>query len=128
MCRKEVLIITEYIKKHENYIRSLLSSEEAYSDELLKYHLKQIAWVQHERLVHLLVMFFVAFLLVLSFAALYITGSWPFVLLFVLLLVLTFFYIKHYYFLENTVQRWYRIANYLNKELTGTGTEDYFPQ
>ncbi|NLM97230.1 MAG: hypothetical protein GX175_06450 [Halanaerobiaceae bacterium] len=115
--------MTEYIKKHEEYLRSILSSKEAYSEEFLKYHLRQISWIQHERLVHLLVMFFAAFLLILSFTALYLTGSWPFALLFLLLLVLTCFYIKHYYFLENTVQRWYRIANYLNKELTGTGTE-----
>lgn len=117
--------MTEYIKKYEKYIRSLLSGEKVNDEKVLQYHLKQITWVQHERFVHLLVMFFVAFLLILSFAALYITGRWSFGFLFVLLFVLTFFYIKHYYFLENTVQRWYRIANYLNNELTGIGNVDY---
>ena len=36
--------------------------------------------------------------------------------MFLILFVLLFFYIRHYFFLENTVQRWYRIAEEMREK------------
>jgi len=68
---------------------------------------------------HLLVMFLTVVVFIFSSIILYVIQSLPAAFLWIVLLVLTFFYIRHYYFLENTVQRWYRLANRLEREVTG---------
>ena len=88
--------------------------------ELLEDHLRMIAWVQHERLVHLIVTVMVVFCelfmvdLVLLHPELGIVPA----LIMLGLAVLLGFYFWHYFFLENTVQRWYIIAGKMRKELT----------
>jgi hypothetical protein len=69
--------------------------------------LRQIGFFQHERLIHLIVTLAIAF-----FTILFVFGSmaWEADLMFYLsgiLIVLLFFYIRHYYFLENGVQKLY---------------------
>ena len=88
--------------------------------ELLEEHLRMIAWVQHERLVHLIVMVMVVIceLFVVDLALLHPElGVLPAVIL-LGLAVLLGFYFWHYFFLENTVQRWYRIAGEMRVKLT----------
>ena len=98
--------MTEFIREHREYLKKDLNNE-----EFLSYHLTQIHFLQHERLVHLLVMLFVIFCM-LTFLALFLFLD---IILFLvisgLLLVLTVFYIFHYYRLENTVIEWYFIYN-----------------
>lgn len=50
-----------YMKKHEAYVREALerSPGPEAGKELLALHERRIAWMQHERLVHLLTMLFV---------------------------------------------------------------------
>ncbi len=85
-------------------------------ERLLRDHYRHIQWLQHERLVHLLVMLFVALVLLVVFALTFMSPGMMIGLLLLILIVLTGFYIQHYYFLENTVQRWYKLADELKKD------------
>ena len=84
--------------------------------KVAEYHKEMVANFQHERLIHLIIMlFFVAVSLVLIGAL-----AWnicemglmfemvAFYFLTALVVVLTAFYIKHYYFLENHIQGLYK--------------------
>lgn len=103
-----------YCREHEAFITAAEPTE-----ELLHYHEKKIAWIQHERLVHLIVTvmvviaeLFVVFLVVLHPEL----GLIPPILM-LGLAVLLGFYFYHYFFLENTVQRWYKIYDSMRSAL-----------
>jgi len=106
------------MKRHELFVQDALAKNlppEALR-ELLACHDKRIEWMQHERLVHLLVTLFVCLfaLLSLGYAMLY-----PSVLCFVLsglLIVLAVAYLLHYYRLENGVQKWYRLSDDIRRQ------------
>lgn len=102
-----------YMKRHERYVQEMLekSLRQDALQELLEYHDKQIQWVQHERLAHLITMLFVCFfaLLVLGFTI--VTPTLPCMILSALLIVLALAYVIHYYRLENGVQKWYDLSN-----------------
>lgn len=78
-------------------------------DKILSFHEKKLSWLMHERLIHLIVTFITVILVLFSMSLiLFLPDTLPFSLpLFLVLLVLLFFYIRHYFFLENTVQSWY---------------------
>lgn len=103
----------EYMKRHERYVRDLLAAQPGKGalGELLEYHDKQIAWIQHERMAHLITMMFVCLFFLLSFAWTIAHLVIPYILLTALLLVLSAAYILHYYRLENGVQGWYLLSN-----------------
>ncbi len=106
---KEAKIMYKYIIRHEEYIRSIKEAEGFNPKDTAEYHYKQISFLQHERLAHLLVTLFFGIMLFVSYA---LTCFCPSALLFVLNVILTvleLFYIHHYYRLENAVQRWYEI-------------------
>lgn len=69
--------------------------------------LQQISFFQHERLVHLIVTMTFAIMAILSMAASVTTGSLPLLGLFAAFLVLLVPYIRHYFILENGVQKLY---------------------
>ena len=100
-----------FCREHEARVTAAVTAGEV-TPELLEAHLRMIAWVQHERLVHLIVTVMVVLCelftvdLVLLHPEL---GIVPAVIM-LGLAVLLGFYFWHYFFLENTVQRWYRIA------------------
>lgn len=97
--------ITEYL----NRIDKILSDDPADIDykRLLEEHLTQIAFFQHERLIHLLVTLTFAILTVASVLTIVISGYLPLAALALLLLVLLIPYVAHYYLLENGVQKMY---------------------
>lgn len=102
-----------YLKRHEAFIHGQLASASGGADwaGLARFHRAQISYLQHERLVHLLVTLFfgLAALLTLLFL---VRHPQPLVgVLLLLLLVLLVPYLVHYYRLENGVQRWYHLAN-----------------
>ena len=76
-------------------------------NKLLEEHLTQIAFFQHERLIHLIVTVTFAVLTMLSACFLLLTQEIALCVLTLLLLVLLIPYIAHYYTLENEVQRMY---------------------
>ena len=83
-------------------------------------HRERIAFLQHERLVHLIVTVMVVFveLFVVDLVLLHPElGIMPAVVM-LLLAVLLGFYFFHYFFLENTVQRWYKMLDEMNVELS----------
>jgi hypothetical protein len=109
----------DYIKRHEHYVSDSLASlhEPDKLRELLAYHDKQISWIQHERLAHLITMLFVCLFFLLTFVFTMIHFTLPCILLTALLLVLTAAYILHYYRLENSVQGWYSLSNRIRENL-----------
>jgi len=101
-----------YMKRHERYIREMLEKNlpaEAVRD-LLKYHDKQIRWMQHERMAHLMTMLFVCLFALLSLGYTLLHPTMPGFILSGLLIILSAAYLIHYYRLENRVQKWYRLS------------------
>ena len=109
----------DYIKRHEHYVSdSLESCQEAEKlHELMVYHDKQISWMQHERLAHLITMLFVCLFFLMTFGFTMIHFTIPCILLTALLLALTAAYILHYYRLENSIQGWYSLSNKIRMKL-----------
>ncbi|MDD6825974.1 MAG: hypothetical protein PUE12_07670 [Oscillospiraceae bacterium] len=101
----------KYLTAYLEYIDKLLSGNTPLSEEIKKEHLRQIQFMQHERLVHLIVTVLFALIMIICTSVLVITESPVFLLLTLLILVLLIPYIMHYYFLENSVQKMYRQYN-----------------
>jgi len=100
--------LSDYLKRIE-----ALLAEEQHGDfdyqKLLQSHLQMIQFMQHERLIHFLVtmLFAVCFFIALG---IYLLGEVVYMLpLLILILSLLVPYVAHYYFLENSVQKMYRI-------------------
>ena len=100
-----------FCREHEARVTAAVEAGEA-TPELLEEHLRMIAWVQHERLVHLIatVMVVLCELFTVNLVLLHPELGIVPALIMLGLTVLLGFYFRHYFFLENTVQRWYRIA------------------
>ena len=106
-----------FCREHEARVTAAVEAGEA-TPELLEEHLQMIAWVQHERLVHLIVTVMVVLceLFMVDLVLLHPElGIVPAVIM-LGMAVLMGFYFWHYFFLENTVQRWYRIAEELREK------------
>lgn len=100
------------ILAYRKRIDELLQKEEANWAKVLEEHLTQIAFFQHERLVHLIVTVLFAVLEIMSILGTVILaamdrGNIALNLMTILLLVLLIPYIRHYYILENEVQKMY---------------------
>lgn len=101
--------MTKQIKAYLALLEQFFSVEHE-TDELLKMRaelLQRIAFYQHERLIHLLVTLFFAVFFLISLALMLTVGGWGPITLTILFLGLLVPYIKHYYFLENSVQKMY---------------------
>ena len=97
-----------YCREHETRIKSLPPSP-----ALLAEHLQMIGRLQHERLIHLVVVVMTVLLelFVVDLAVLHPQTNPVAAVMMLALAVLLLFYFYHYFFLENTVQRWYKIAD-----------------
>lgn len=73
----------------------------------LKEHLMQVGFFQHERLIHLIVTVTFALLEMLAIVLSVISDSLFTLLLPIVILILLIPYIRHYYILENEVQKMY---------------------
>ena len=115
------------ILTYRKYIDFLLASDKQSDWKYIKQeHITQVAFFQHERLVHLIVTVTFAVHELLTVCAYVIvvaldsTLSFPLLILALLILVLLIPYIKHYYLLENEVQKMYvqydRIAQKVYEE------------
>lgn len=74
---------------------------------VMEEHLQQIAFFQHERLIHLIVTVLFAILEFLAIGFFVVTDNLGFAMLAFSLFILLVPYIKHYYLLENEVQKMY---------------------
>ena len=104
--------LTEYLAALE---AKLASGEELDYTELEQSHLTMIQFMQHERLIHFLVtmLFSLGFFIVLG---IFMLGE--FISLFPLLILvlgLLIPYVAHYYFLENSVQKMYKLHDEIHK-------------
>lgn len=109
--------MTKYMKNHEAYL--LAQMEVAPSEELHLLHLKQIQWLQHERLIHLLVLMLTTIIFIAGVIGLYFIEDLKFMTITAILGFLEVFYMLHYFRLENTVQRWYVLDQELLKSIHG---------
>ncbi len=113
--------IRKWCCEYEDRLLAELGSD-ASSDRiaiLLKTHEKRLSWLMHERLIHLIVTFITIILVIFSMSlVLFLPDTILFSLpMFLILFVLLIFYLRHYFFLENTVQRWYIITQDLESRL-----------
>jgi len=102
------------ILTYRNYMDELLLREDVDWERIREEHLVQIGFFQHERLIHLIVTVIFALFAVLSVGMAFLlmaletdgAGSW--LLVVAAFLVLLIPYVRHYYILENEVQKMYR--------------------
>lgn len=102
--------MTREIRQYLAFIKALLERNDPNTNwrRVERELLLRIAFYQHERLIHLLIMLaFAAFTAVALILAVIIQTPVFFVLV-ALFLILLVPYIGHYYFLENSVQKLYR--------------------
>lgn len=100
------------ILAYRKRIDELLKQEDANWAKVLEEHLTQVAFFQHERLIHLIVTVLFAVLEIMSILGTVILaamdkGNIALSIMTILLLVLLIPYIRHYYILENEVQKMY---------------------
>ena len=100
------------ILSYRKRIDELLQKEDTNWEKILEEHLTQVAFFQHERLIHLIVTVLFAVLEIISILGTIIlsameSGNIAMSILTILLLVLLIPYIRHYYILENEVQKMY---------------------
>ena len=108
----------KYLQLHEAFVTRALSEahDAAYWEGLAAFHARQLAFMQHERLVHLLVMLTVSILCLLAFGFVSVVQTLPAFAIAGLLLVLVAAYVVHYFRLENGVQRWYHLSNRVDEK------------
>lgn len=113
----------KYLTQYRIYFRKSIESPDCDLVALLRYHERQIAFFQHERLVHLIVTVLFALCTIASLITSFCTSSIAFIVLSVAFLSLLIPYIAHYYFLENQTQALYDDYNELHMKLYGLGYE-----
>lgn len=116
--------MTKYLTRYKEYIIQCLNDESCDLKQLLDYHRNKIAFFAHERLVHLLVMILFAICTVMTILAIVIWEKLTLIPLAALLLVLLVPYIKHYYFLENSVQTLYKYYDQMYEKIYGITQEE----
>lgn len=102
------------ILTYRKYMDELLLREDVDWERVRREHLVQVGFFQHERLIHLIVTVVFALFAVLSVGMAFLlmalgaegAGNWLFVVAAFLVLLIP--YVRHYYILENEVQKMYR--------------------
>ena len=119
MAREYTKCMDKALSAHKRFIEEKLNASltEKETQSLLAYHIERVRDFQHERLIHLLVTFFFAILLIAAATALLVQPlpelTWPLGFLTAILFVLELAYIRHYYLLENGVQSLYPLTEKL---------------
>ncbi|MGN0665104.1 MAG: hypothetical protein ACI4KF_01120 [Huintestinicola sp.] len=100
-----------YIKAYIRSVEAALRDENTDLEKLKEEHLKQIGFIQHERLIHLIVTVFVGIVLFIGMVLFFVSGIQGMLAMDMLLLILTICYLGYYYFIENSTQKLYRLYN-----------------
>lgn len=116
--------IRRYCMEHEKMMR-----DSPPSPALLSLHLEKLRWLQHERLVHLIVVVMTVFieLFLVDLVVLHTETNPLAAVLMLGMAVLLGFYFWHYFFLENTVQQWYLLAEKLREGINPYDKEEANP-
>ena len=109
--------MTEYLTDYMNTVTERLDNctEQEELSVILSEHMDKIAFMQHERIVHFLVTMLFAIVLAIFIVGMLLTDNIMLLVLVTMIIVLLAFYIKHYYFLENTVQKMYKVYDRILK-------------
>ncbi|MBR1862479.1 MAG: hypothetical protein IJ806_00105 [Ruminococcus sp.] len=116
--------MTQYLTRYREYILACLEDGNCDYRQLLDYHTEKLHQFQHERLIHWLVTMLVGICTVMLFTAIAVWQTVVLIPLALILLVLLCFYLKHYYFLENTVQLLYKDYDAIYRKVWGFSQED----
>lgn len=111
--------IKKYCRAYEASVRAAIDRQKVTAD-LVSLHREKIAILQHERIVHLIVTVMVVFVELFAVDLVLLhpeTVGIPGAVIMLGLAVLLGFYFYHYFFLENTVQRWYKILDEMEEHL-----------
>ncbi|MGN0674332.1 MAG: hypothetical protein ACI4KG_01145 [Oscillospiraceae bacterium] len=99
----------KYFSEYIAYIISALENDSTDLSALKSEMLVKIGFMQHERLIHLLVTILFAILMFMSLIAFFVSENLGMLAAAALMLALLIPYIAHYYFLENGVQKLYAL-------------------
>ncbi len=111
------------ILNYRKYIDELLSQDELDWEAVIREHLIQLSFFQHERLIHLIVTVTFALLEVVVIGLSVVSFTLGVGLLAIALLILLVPYIRHYYILENEVQKMYGQYDMMVAKSRGTREE-----
>ncbi len=103
------IIVRKYFSAYTAAVIAALENENTDLSALKNELLTKIGFMQHERLIHLMVTILFALLLFLCLIAYFVSGISGLLVASGLMLVLLIPYIAHYYFLENGVQKLYKL-------------------
>jgi hypothetical protein len=115
----------KYFTDYINYIAAILKTAEAgnpsepLDEKFFARFETMLSRMKHERICHLLVTILFAILTVMSLGILMENPGIQSALLFMLFLILVVPYVHHYYFLENGVQKLYKLWDKL-KDLSNS--------
>lgn len=107
--------IRKYCAEHEAYVDRCLSDADD-PDALLALHTRKLGWLQHERLIHLIVTLIVSMVFLFSIWLFIVLGNPLVFILIAIVFVLLGAYIRHYFFLENKVQYWYALCDRIDEK------------
>lgn len=116
--------IKEYCRNHESSVKASIYGNRV-TEDLIAAHLEMLCRIQHERLIHIIVtaMCVVCELFVVDLVMLHPElGSLPLIIM-LALAILLLFYFYHYFFLENTVQRWYKLSDEMKNSIQDASTK-----
>jgi hypothetical protein len=104
----------QFCASHQQVVEEALAQGTADST-LLACHREKLLWLQHERLIHLIVVVLtsLAELFAVDLTLLHPESNPGAALVMLVLAILLGFYFAHYFFLENTTQHWYRLTEEL---------------
>lgn len=100
-----------YITAYMRSVEAALEYENTDWQALKREHLVQIEFIQHERLIHLIVTVMCCLLLFIGLCIFFIAELIPFLIVDGLLLILDLCYLLYYCFIENSTQKLYRLYN-----------------
>lgn len=109
----------KYLEQYIAMLEKFLQEGKISNFEYIKAeHIKQIEFIQHERLIHFLVTMMFAIIEFICLAIFLITSNMAVLILIILILGLLIPYIAYYYYLENHTQKLYLLYSQIcNLEL-----------
>ncbi|MGN0603661.1 MAG: hypothetical protein ACI4I2_06755 [Oscillospiraceae bacterium] len=99
----------KYFSEYIKYLLEVLEDDSSDFEAVRRELLVKIEFMQHERLVHLIVTVLFALVMFINLIIFFQSQIIAFLVIVLLCLILLVFYIAHYFFLENGVQQLYRI-------------------
>lgn len=106
--KKQIVAYEAYLKGPDSIFHHLSLQEQ------LSLLTNYITWMQHERLIHLIVTLFTGLAFLYSFTLFLFISNWVTFSLLFIVGILFFLYILHYYYLENYTQALY--LQYLSQQ------------